>query len=447
MSRLRRWFLAATGLLLLLSNSAPPRGSGPAPLRTVRSRAPAVRARVHLMTLFGLTSPEPSQLPLYMNYYAESCGYNAAYTDCTIFLLVSDAHYAEYARWPVPRFFACRPHDDALPANVRLRLLNDSEWIARTMAQTGLSVVYGTERVHKLADYKPLLAHIFGPFSPALGSAAPPSSVYSWTERAWRARFEDYLPEGVYTHWGFADPDVIFGDLSRFFLPTHDLWLSYFRGGWQEQTAAGQLVILRNAHAYRELWRDADTIYETGQWPEGELMKTKRVTYSELLFGLQLFSFANQHNSSFYHKLVSFSDERGNRVGNIPGRFFDLWWEDGHVYATRACNARSIRPYPVNQAVTYHVEGAIMHTWAMKKFLADPKQNNNQTQQSMFSCAGWDFPNASPWHDRRWNYSFVTRGGVQFVKASFHDPNWRAESDFPTGSCPQEDARARPWGT
>ncbi len=188
----------------------------------------------------------------------------------------------------------------------------------------------------------------------------------------------------------------------------------------------------------------------SGQWAEGELLKPQRVTYSELLFGLQLFAFAEKHNISFFHKFVSFSDERGGRVGTVHGRFFDHWWEAGRVFARRACNERSKRPYPEGQAdgpgATYQVEGAILHVWAMKKFLADPLQNNNQTRLSMHSCSGWDFPNASPWHDSRWNYSFVTRHGVEFVKASFHDSHWRAESDFPSGSCAKEDA-VRAWGT
>ena len=300
----------------------------------------------------------------------------------------------------------------------------------------------------KLADYKPLLGHIFGPLSPFVSSTMPPAAAAnaSWKGSAagWAARFEDLLPRAVYSHWGFADPDIIFGNLSRFHAPSHDAWTSYFRGGWQETTTAGQLLILRNEREFRQLWHNAE---ETHEWAEGALMNPDRVTYSELLFGRQLFTFAGLRSLSFYHKLTSFTDERGHRVGSVYGRFFDFWWEGGRVFARRACNDRSARPYPTGQDVTFHVEGALLHVWAMKKWLADKKNAAQNGGQTMHSCDLWDFPNPTPWHDNRWNYSFVTRAGVDFVKASFHDPDWRAESDFPTGSCTREDVSARGWDT
>ena len=384
-----------------------------------------------------------------MNYYAESCGRNANF-DCTMIILVPDALYAAYALWSAPRFFACRPLDDELHANVRIRLLNDSDWITRAKAQTGLATIYGADKMFKLADYKPLLGHIFGPYSPALSSTVLSPADFSWkgTQDEWDARFENYLASDVYSHWGFADPDVIFGDLSHFFLPSHDAWTSYFRGGWTEMTTAGQLLILRNTPEFREVWHDIESMETSGRWAESDLMNPRRVTYSELLFGLQLFSFTEKRNSSFYHKLVSFSDERGSKIGGVPGRFFDVWWEDGHVYGRRACNKQSIRHYPPNQDVSFQVEGAILHTWVMKKWLADKTNTWQSRNMTMFTCNGWDFPTPTPWHLNRWNYSFVTHdGGATFVKASFHDPNWSAQSDFPTGSCAKENPKARMWGT
>jgi hypothetical protein len=427
--------------LILLALSLSPLPHGHEALQSLR-KVSAARPppRVHLLTLFGLSTPAPSQLPLYLNYWAESCGRNAAYIDCTLFVVVSDALFVQYARWAPPQFFACRPHDDELHANVRLELLNNSEWVMRATAQTGLAVVYGTDRMLKLADYKPLLGHIFGPFDPTPGIS---STAAQWTADSWGARFKNHLPDR-YSHWGFADPDIILGDLSRFHQPSHDAWTSYFRGGWQETTTAGQLLILRNSPDFRKLWHNVE---ETNEWALGALMNPNRVTYSEKLFGQQVFAYAALRNISFYHKLVSFTDERGFRVGGVYGRFFDYWYEDGRVYGRRACNDASMRPYPENQDETYHVEGALLHVWAMKKWLSDPTnawQNKNQT---MFSCHVWDFPNPTPWHDNRWNYSFVTRGGQEFVKASFHDPYWRSQGDFPMGSCAREAANARAWGT
>jgi hypothetical protein len=446
MSLWRKASCIVTLLLLVLSHDILLRGQGPSPLRTTYS--PSQR-RVHLMTLFALATSEPSQLPLYMNYYAESCGRNA-YFDCTIFILVPDALYAEYALWPAPRFFACRPLDDALHANVRLRLINDSDWVTRAKAQTGLETIYGTESMFKLADYKPLLGHIFGPYSPALSSKVMSPADFSWkgTQDEWDARFENFLMSDVYSHWGFADPDVIFGDLSRFFLPSHDAWTSYFRGGWTEMTTAGQLLILRNTLEFRELWHDAESMETSGKWVESELINPRRVTYSELLFGRQLFAFTELHNKSFHHKLVSFSDERGSKIAGVSGRFFDVWWEDGRVFGRRACNKQSRRPYPPNQEVSFQVEGAIFHVWVMKKWLSDVKNTWQNRNMTMFTCNGWDFPTPTPWHLNRWNYSFVMQdGGATFIKASFHDPNWSAESDYPTGSCTKENVKARLWGT
>jgi hypothetical protein len=353
--------------------------------------AAAAPKRLHIMTLYGLSggsSPVP-QLPMYLNYWVASCGSNAAIADCTLFVLMSDAAAAAAAAWPAARFFACRPWDNALPPNVRLVLLSDSAWTARVARQVGLKP-YGTENTYKLADYKPLYGDIF----------------------------DDYLPQHVYSHWAFADPDVIFGALGRFFSFQDDIYVTYFRGGWHEETASGQFTVLRNTGVLRHLWQRPPVfgaLLPAEQDPWAILNKKQRLTYSEKGFGKAIFGIAAALNLTISHREESFTDESGKK-----GRFYDLWWHKGHVYAARACFGQPVQ------------EGILIHMWALKKY------HLAENTGALHNCSAWVMPSDRPWDtEQRWNYTHAINYGNMAVSVSeFHDPLHGHCSRPPCG-CPK----------
>jgi hypothetical protein len=378
---MRRWFcvlltLAVWLLTVFLHGLDSP--SAPVFVRTLQLAAPR---RLHLINVYALANSPDARLPLYMNYFLETCGWNAADLDCTVFVLVADGQHAALAALPSASLLSCRPPDAALPPNVALRLINDTAWLARLSRTTPLAKVWGVDNMLKLADYKPAYGEIFG----------------------------DYLPLTKYSHWGFVDPDVLLGRVGAFFSFTLDAYVTYFRGGWHEATASGQLTILRNTPALNALWRDS---YALGACAECSFYLKKRLTVSELQFGTQLFYAAEAWGLQFSHKEQSFTDERGN-----AGRFYDYFWEAGRIFARRTCFPETAAP---------PVEGVLLHMWAMKKFLAAAPKGT----QSFYNCSGWDSPSPTPWLEPRWNYSFVTAGN-NLVIASFHDSDWRSCSRPP----------------
>jgi hypothetical protein len=347
---------ATTSLRLQLASPAPPR-------------------RVHLINVFALPNNPAARLPLYMNYFLESCGWNAADVDCTVFVLVADRLGAAFAALPAASLLSCRPPDAPLPANVALHVLNDTAWKARLTAVTGHFRVWGVDNMYKLADYKPAHGELFS----------------------------EFVPEARYSHWGFVDPDVLLGRLSAFFSFSDDAYVTYFRGGWHEATASGQLTILRNTAALRALWRDS---YAAGACVECAYLNSKRLTISELQFGTQLFYAAAAWGLRFSHREQSFTDEGGDKA-----RFYDFFWEAGRVFARRTCFPEAAAP---------PIEGVLLHIWAMKKFLA-----RAGGAQNFYNCSAWHFPSLTPWQEPRWNYSFITTND-NLVVASFHDAEWRS---------------------
>jgi hypothetical protein len=342
--------------------------------RPLQLAAPTPPRRVHLINVYALSDSPSARLPLYMNYFLESCGWNAADVDCTVFVLVADRLSGALAALPPAGLLSCRPLDAPLPSNVALHVVNDTAWQARLRAATGHAKVWGVENMLKLADYKPAHADIFA----------------------------EYVPEARYSHWGYVDPDVILGRVSAFFSFADDAYVTYFRGGWHETTASGQLTILRNTAPLRTLWRDS---YAAGACVECAYYNKKRLTISELQFGTQLFHAAEAQGLRFSHREESFTDERGNK-----GRFYDYFWEAGRVFARRTCFPETAAP---------PVEGVLLHIWAMKKFLAGAEGH-----QTFHNCSAWHFPTPTPWREPRWNYSFITKDDSLLI-ASFHDAEWR----------------------
>jgi hypothetical protein len=348
----------------------------PAALLSWRAPQPTPLRRLHLINVYALANSPTARLPHYMNYFLETCGWNAADVDCTVFVLVADGLHGALAALPTPSLLSCRPPGAALPPNVALHVLNDTAWQARLRRTTGHAKVWGVDNMLKLADYKPAHGEIFA----------------------------EYIAEDKYSHWGYVDPDVLLGRVSAFFSWDDDAYVTYFRGGWHETTASGQLTILRNTQALRSLWRDS---YAAGACVECSFYNKKRLTVSELQFGTQLFYAADAWGLKFSHREESFTDERGNK-----GRFYDYFWEAGRVFARRTCFPETAAP---------PIEGVLLHIWAMKKFLAAAPAGT----QSFYNCSGWDFPTPTPWLERRWNYSFITKDDSLLI-ASFHDPAWRS---------------------
>jgi hypothetical protein len=345
--------------------------------------------RIHIMTVYGLENVK--LLPFYMNYYVASCGWNAAVADCTIFLVAADHLAASFVGREASSFFDCRPLDNPLPSNVRVVVLPNAEWQRRGRMQLGLKV-WGVENMYKMADYKPLYGDIF----------------------------DDYLPYDIYSHWAYADPDVMFGSIKRFFSFDDDIYVTYFKGGWHEETASGQLTIMRNTGILRHLWQRPVIFGEKVPQKDDQwwiLNRGLRLTYSEQGFGKALFGIAASLNLTFSHREESFSDEKGNK-----GRHWDMWWEKGRVFAIPACFKTPMR------------EGILIHMWAIKKAHGAPGGR-------LHNCSAWIFPSDRPWDtEPRWNYTHAVNLNNQEKSVSeFHDPLW-GHCSRPPCNCPKPKA-------
>ena len=101
-----------------------------------------------------------------------------------------------------------------------------------------------TKYPYLLVEFKPALAHIF----------------------------EEFLPSHVYTHWGYSDLDVAWGDLPSWItmdeLTNYDIF-TYGFGDQERVYLRGQFTILKHTLQLNQLWRQCPTLahWETRKSP------------------------------------------------------------------------------------------------------------------------------------------------------------------------------------
>ena len=137
--------------------------------------------------------------PLWIKYFLQSCAYNSSihwllYTDCT-----KPTHY---------------------PNNIRFesKNLDDFNTLASEKLDFGIEINYP----YKICDLKPAFGQIFS----------------------------DYLDD--YDFWGYADLDLIFGNISSFL--TDDLLEMYDVISVRENYLAGHFTLYRNTGIINDLY-------------------------------------------------------------------------------------------------------------------------------------------------------------------------------------------------
>lgn len=129
----------------------------------------------------------------------------------------------------------------SIPSNVKfIDLMN-----IQSMARLFLRVVDSSLRNKKLLN---TIVHFFQSYPYALVEFKP----------ALGHIFKDYLPEETYSHWGYSDFDIAFGDLPRWItmdeLEQYDI-VTYGYGDQNRVYLRGQFTFHRNSEKINNLWR------------------------------------------------------------------------------------------------------------------------------------------------------------------------------------------------
>ena len=152
-------------------------------------------------------------LPGWIRHYLLSCAFNPSIH----FLIVTD-------QTDLP----------SLPPNVRVEQLSSSAFSNRASAKTGIQV--DLQHARKLCDFKPIYGHLF-----------------------------EELLDG-FDYWGYADLDVIYGDIRRFLaavrIHTYDMYTA------REEFLVGHFTLLRNRPRMRTLYQESTDWRATLQSPK-----------------------------------------------------------------------------------------------------------------------------------------------------------------------------------
>ena len=301
------------------------------------------------------------KLPAYLNYVAEACAWQSASLDCLFFVVVHDLD-ADAARARPAALFPCRAADDALPANVLVRVLSWSEWAALMMRSAHVTA-QPLGNYKKQSDYRPAYADLFS----------------------------EFLPESRYSHWGWFDPDTIIGNVSHFMDGLElDIYTAYWPpAGPDMRYMAGQLSVFRNTAALRHLYLQIPNVVQQMDDPA-------QLGVDESIFGAVVFPTAERFGYRFKSSFESLQDHP-----NEPGHDRDDYvFERGRVFAVSKCNAGAA----LREAVHIHIAG-------IKRFPGSGGCDFVTRER------GWALP--------RWELA-ATPGEDRLVPsfATFHDPEW-----------------------
>jgi hypothetical protein len=351
--------------------------------------------RIALFTIYQQSKGHV--LPSFMNYWAQSCGWQSKHVDCYLYVILSQEEALSIRQENLLRVFPCRVSNESrhgsrllseslnLPGNVFLRILSFPEW--RAVFQKKIPGVFPPKSIsnhHKQVDYKVLYGTLF----------------------------EDILtkPENSYSYFGWLDPDVILGDLISFMsknpspsataesssFPSssiswqhYDIYTSYYLTGYHEGTVAGQITVFRNLAVYRHLWEYAPFIRE-------KLSSEKEYGSDERVLGKLIYDLL-EYNSS----LLSFHAEDDTLLDCLFSKG-ELYYEKGKILRSGICGYDEI---PTKEAVVLHL--------ACYKHGHSSKSCSSTSSSSSSPSFGWLLP--------RWNISIYNNDG----SSTFHDdPQW-----------------------
>ncbi|KAL3893129.1 MAG: hypothetical protein SGPRY_014443, partial [Prymnesium sp.] len=196
--------------------------------------------------------------------------------------------------------------------------------------------------------------------------------------------FENFLlpsgqQSGTYTHWGWVDWDLLLGDV-RAVVPDRLLW-SYdaltFAGATLGFAWAGQLSILRNTRATRELYSAVPSHLSLGLKSSGDGQSgwEERVLLRETLRAANL--------TILFHMAAQF-DHKAQWLTWVP---FDHFWEKGKIWRC----ART--PLAVKGRPSYLVQDRQRWLDDVELIQRDPRRFFKRSSRV---CIRWDLE-SSPW--------------------------------------------------
>ena len=434
--------------------------------------------RIALLSMFALRQESlDDSLSVWHNYWAQSCAGQATVADCILVIVspgkdidllplrqppssLETTGPSSYCGWrahwentgngslgakrlsarTAARVFAQRNADDALPDNVILLHISGEELDhrLRDVAQVGDDFLSWESKATfmamsplKFADMKPLYGALF------------PDLVQS----------DDF----VYSHWAFADIDMLYGDLSAFLFikprydpdeinnPTPDVQTVYFLdpNGYTMPTVSGQLTVFKNEPRMSELWR-------TMSRRDGfDVLRIPDYTaFDERPFGIHVFEEVGYEG-------MTARVLRGSFDSNCRSWWdWDVRWDapleftsPAHLTIHRNCIDSNLpSAHPTCGSVTNETrEVALLHFGCTKDLIVKRNSLNKVTAAATTAtattatatgtanavvaddrfcehCANGIWPK-NGWYQKAYTYtSFLNNSGVPFW--SFHDPNW-----------------------
>jgi hypothetical protein len=382
---------------------------------TQRQQVIPINPRIALFLVYQM--PKPGKLPIFMNYVAESCGWQQATADCYFEIIVSDEYFAKEIHTS-ERFnmFPCRSaKNDELPKNVFVNIRSFSQWKQFLYERTDHQIIaQSLSNYKKQVDYKILYGTLFEDV--LLSSSAPEGNETPQQEESKEQRQEpqqntqhqqhhQYQRKMKYSHFGWMDPDVLLGNLTSFMSPWQwEIYTSYYEGGYQEGTVAGQLTVFQNNYFFRHLWNHLPEIVP-------KLNAVKEYGSDERGMGKFLFNYHKNFRSSSKLKIQSGKETFLDYFFNNTG---ELYFEKGRLLRRNVC-------YPKSK-IAPEREAVVLHLHKMKKCF-EKRINSCEkvmelSKSSINSHGGEGKERLSPWKLPRWNIS----AGLE---CSFNDdPKW-----------------------
>jgi hypothetical protein len=137
-----------------------------------------------------------------------------------------------------------------------------------------------------------------------------------------------WIPETTYRKWAWVDNDCIFGrSLQGLIREDASIQSFYFPESWPPPRLSGQLTILDNTHAFRELWRQVPRVHTV-------LRRAKVRIFDEIIF------------ANFVAKAKLVRAERDSAFADVEAidgykRRFDYYYGSGRVFRVARCAADS----------------------------------------------------------------------------------------------------------
>ena len=433
--------------------------------------------RVALLSMFALRQESlDNALSVWHNYWAQSCAGQVTVADC-ILVIVSPGKDSDLLplrpppEKPATSYCGWRAHwentgEDSLGAK-RLSAHTASRVFAQRSADDDvpdnviLLHISGEELNHRLRDFAQVGDDFLSWESKSTFMAMSPLK-FADMKPFYGALFPDLLQSDdfAYSHWAFADIDMLYGDLSSFLFikprfdpddiknPTPYVQTVYFLDpdGYTMPAVSGQLTVFKNEARTTELWR---TLGHTDGF---DVLRNPNYTaFDETPFGEHVFEAGSEDSEGYKGMSLSVRVMRGIFDSNCKSLWdWDVRWDAPTKFMSPArltIQRNCMDPHlPAAHATCGGVtnetrEVALLHFGCTKDLIikrdmvaaSSSKTTNAGTGNATVVVVNDKFcDDCKPetgtwpkngWHQKSYRYtSFLSNSGEPFW--SFHDPNW-----------------------